>query len=149
MLYLIIMSFPISILVFGRSRVEGPNGCFVTVANDSSGYLGTNQVIIFDKIVTNRCRAYNKVHGYFFAPVSGTYIFYVTVGDKSGSGTYHICVNGNVRGRLQVGSSNYQASQTLIIYLSKGNHVSVKNGHFKYDKLKGDYHTTFAGFLMD
>lgn len=121
---------------------------FATLRADSSGYLGKNQVIIFDNLVTNYGGAYSTVHGYFFAPISGMYVFFLTVGEKYGTGTYYITVNGVTRGRLHVGAAGYQASQTLIIYLGKGSHVAVKNGVYQYDRLKGDYHTTFSGFLM-
>lgn len=119
---------------------------YATLRADSTGYLVRNKIIRFDNVVTNYGGGYRP--GYFFAPISGTYVFSVSVGEMYGKGTYYITANNVIRGRLQVGAAGYQASQTVVIYLRKGNHVSVKNGYCRYDKLKGNYQTSFSGFLL-
>ncbi|KAL4221923.1 hypothetical protein ACF0H5_017975 [Mactra antiquata] len=113
-------------------------------------HLGVNQVIPFDLTVTNVGNAFDNVTSTFKAPVDGTYVFHATVMGIDTHSTAHM------RAHFDVDGTPYsvfwvtafdQSSQMLIINLTTGQTVSLKNDHLD-EGFIGTHHSTFSGFLL-
>ncbi|XP_053380337.1 heavy metal-binding protein HIP-like [Mercenaria mercenaria] len=61
-----------------RAENENPVAFFATLSQHLN-HAGAHQSITFDNVVTNIGNAYNSHFGSFTAPVSGTYVFSVTL----------------------------------------------------------------------
>jgi hypothetical protein len=80
------------------------------------------------------------------APVSGTYVFSVTLNHWQTADTWgHFVVNGSIVAKL--GLHNGQSSQTVIVYLRQGEDVSVQNTGTDRT-IRGDRYSTFSVFLL-
>ena len=109
-------------------------------------HLGKDQGIVFDNAVTNVGNGYIPQQGIFVAPVAGTYVFCVTLmvcGPPNSWG--HFMVNGRIIAKLFV--DHQQSSQTIVVYLKKGDDVSVQNTVSEREYM-GDRYNTFSGFLL-
>ena len=109
-----------------------------------------NQNIVFDQATTNIGKAYDTQNGIFIAPTEGLYVFFATVtGKHLGDNTdyyAHLDVNGRTYAKL-VTFPNEQSSQLIVVQLSSGDTVSVKNT-LADDHVLGSTFTTFSGFLL-
>ncbi|XP_052808943.1 heavy metal-binding protein HIP-like [Mya arenaria] len=130
-------------------ELEHPVAFFATLTNHTF-HIGAGQSIKFDNVVTNVGQAYNHVLGAFLAPVSGIYVFSVTLFAYPGHTTEHDIMKNNVfisRLYMQAPSGYETASQTFILQLDKGDDVNVLN--MLSDKaIHGGHYSTFAGFLL-
>lgn len=109
-----------------------------------------NQNIVFDQASTNVGKAYNPQQGLFTAPVDGLYVFFATVTGKhrdDNTDYYaHFDVNGRTYAKF-VTFPNEQSSQMIVVQLSLGDNVSIKN-NLPDDSILGSEFTTFSGFLL-
>ncbi|XP_060567975.1 complement C1q tumor necrosis factor-related protein 3-like [Ruditapes philippinarum] len=129
----------------GRASVESKVAFFATVTTQLE-HLGKDQDIIFDHAVTNVGNGYLPHHGTFVAPVSGTYVFSVTLLHGEEETTYgHFVVNGSIVAKLYLYSQ--QTSQLIIVNLRKGDDVSVQNADLDRTFICSQY-CTFSGFLL-
>jgi hypothetical protein len=81
-------------------------------------YLGEGQGIVFDYLTTNIGNAYNVHNGVFVAPVTGVYVFRVTLGHystfvQSDNGDSNLVVNGVIVAGLFI--SNDQTSKMIVV----------------------------------
>ncbi|KAL4222970.1 Complement C1q-like protein 4 [Mactra antiquata] len=113
-------------------------------------HLGVNQVIPFQNALTNVGNAYNNHSSTFVAPVPGTYVFHATVmGIDTHSSAHmraHFDVDGTPYSVFWVTSFD-QSSQMLVINLTTGQTVSLRNDHLD-EGFIGTQHSTFSGFLL-
>lgn len=117
--------------------------------------LGDNQVLLYDKVITNVGGAYDSRHGAFRAPVSGTYKFTFSV--LQGTSQMYIALelvkNGVAIGRVRTGDQSYYAIGTNIInvHLNAGDDVWVRHeesvGNDRVMSLAGGY-TMFTGHIV-
>ncbi|XP_060567980.1 multimerin-2-like [Ruditapes philippinarum] len=131
-----------------RGSAESKVAFFASVT-PTLEHLGQDQDIIFDHAVTNIGSGYIPHHGTFVAPVSGTYVFFITVEKLDKLDTAytwgHFVVNGSIVAKLDL---NYgQSSQTVIVNLRQGEDVSVQNTETDRT-IRGDRYSTFSGFLL-
>jgi hypothetical protein len=128
-----------------RASAESKVAFFASVTPNLE-HLGQDQDIIFDNAVTNIGNGYLPHHGTFVAPVSGTYVFSVTLNHWGAADTWgHFVVNGSIIAKLHL--HNGQSSQMVVVYLRQGEDVSVQNT--ATDRvINGDRYSTFSGFLL-
>jgi hypothetical protein len=114
-------------------------------------HAGVNQILVFDHVITNLGNSYNNHNGNFIAPVSGTYVFSVTVMSR-----YHVNAhlrlvkNGQTVSYLYVSGSEAgydTTSQTAVLLLQKGDDFCIQNIDSDKD-LNGDHYSSFSGFLL-
>ncbi|XP_045176803.2 uncharacterized protein LOC123537227 [Mercenaria mercenaria] len=134
-----------------RAENEANIAFYATVGNHHIEHAGVNQNIIFDHVITNLGNAYNKYAGDFKAPVSGTYVFSVTLMAYNTQSThYRIAKNGTVMGNLYLhgkDGSDATSAMTAVLQLQQGDDVSIQN--LDADKnLHGYAYSTFSGFLL-
>ncbi|XP_063436175.1 heavy metal-binding protein HIP-like [Mytilus trossulus] len=91
--------------------------------------LGSTQTVIFDHVITNIGKAYNKHTGHFTAPLNGIYVFACTF-LKSGNKALHLQIVQNSseisKGHAPSGG-DIGGSMNAVIYLHKGDVVKVRH----------------------
>ena len=115
-------------------------------------HAGQNQPIVFDRVVTNVGNAYNPHLGAFTAPASGIYVFSVSLLSFPGHAThYQLMKNNDFISNIYLqtpSAGQYEStSQTVVLQLTKGDDVSLRNIDGD-ESLHGDNYNTFAGFLV-
>ena len=144
------------ISVAGQQRIrqamaERPVAFLATLSTDLQ-HAGANQPIVFDRVVTNVGSAYNPHVGVFTAPGSGIYVFSVSLLNYPGHSTRYILQKNNdfisnVYLHAPDASHYESTSQTVVIQLTKGDDVTLRNMS-PDESLRGDNYCTFAGFLV-
>lgn len=115
--------------------------------------LGKQQNIVFDHVFTNLGNGYNAHHGVFLAPVSGTYVFFMTVYAKRNHDSWcQFVVNGIHKSTVYVDGLNEAddtSSQTIILQLQHGDDVAIQL-IIDTSEIYGDsnLYSTFSGFLL-
>jgi len=130
---------------------ERPVAFLATLSSDLQ-HAGANQPIVFDRVVTNVGNAYNPHVGLFSAPASGIYVFSVTLLNYLGHTTrYQLQKNNDVISQIFIhapdGGYHESTSQTVVLQLTKGDDVTLRNV-YSDEGLRGDNYCTFAGFLV-
>ncbi|XP_045174446.2 complement C1q-like protein 4 [Mercenaria mercenaria] len=124
---------------------------YATVGQHHIEHAGANQAIVFDDVITNLGTAYSKYAGDFRAPVSGTYVFSVTLMAYGGHTThYRIVKNGTGMGNIYLRGQDgaYTSSAlTTVLELKQGDSVSVQNID-PDEYLFGYAYNAFSGFLL-
>jgi len=125
---------------------------FLALLSSDLHHEGNNQPIVFDRVVTNVGNAYNPHVGSFTAPVSGIYVFSVSLLSMPGHITYCQWVKNNefiskIFIHAPGAGLNESTSQTVVVQLTKGDDVTLRNMHVD-GSLRGDSYSTVAGFLL-
>ncbi|XP_076120636.1 uncharacterized protein LOC143100929 [Alosa pseudoharengus] len=138
-----------------KEITEQPKVAF-SVGLTDSGYVeaGTNELnLVFTKVITNVGQAYNRITGFFTAPVRGVYYFRFTVVDMLGSGSMNIkmCKNGEQVMNLYEydtdGQYTYLSSGvTLLLEVGDVVNMRLPAGHRLIDASSN--YSTFSGFLL-
>jgi len=112
---------------------------------------------VFDRVETNLGNAYSGTTGVFTVPVSGAYVFSLTVmlygtSSRTSQGEFYITQNGGVK--VMVVADTYDtsgkydmASGTAVLVLHKGDDVQVKVLSSNYN-IYGSNYSYFSGFLL-
>ncbi|KAL4223211.1 Complement C1q-like protein 4 [Mactra antiquata] len=133
-----------------RGVPESETAFYATHTVWGNHHLGVNQVIPFELAITNVGNGFNNVTSTFIAPVDGTYVFHATVmGIDTHSSAHmraHFDVDGTPYSVFWVTAFD-QSSQMLIINLTTGQNVSLRNDHSDEGYI-GTHHSTFSGFLL-
>jgi len=140
--------------VAGQQRIrqamaEIPVEFLATLSSDLR-HAGANQPIVFDRVVTNVGTAYKPHVGVFTAPVSGIYVFSVSLLNYFGHTTgYQFRKNNDFISSIYLhapDASHYKlTSQTVVLQLTKGDDVTLRNA-YSDESLYGANYCTFAGF---
>lgn len=134
-------------------NVENPVAFFAVVSPTKLEHVGALQNVVFDKAVTNVGNAYNPHHGVFTAPVTGLYLFSVTILADQDQDVYaRFTKNGTIVSHIYAhGTSNAgdwaQGSQTIILELQKGEDISVQNDPSD-NTIYGHAYTSLCGVLL-
>ncbi|KAL4234592.1 hypothetical protein ACF0H5_006233 [Mactra antiquata] len=137
-----------------RQQVGTGNVAFTVILTNRLMNLGLNQNVIFDVIETNIGNAFNPQLGVFVAPLSGTYVFHVTIFAPIDEEVWcKIIVTGSSKGDAYAhgGTNNSDTgSQTIIVHLNQGDNVAIRNGQAAHNVYGNDatWTTTFSGFLL-
>ncbi|KAL4230591.1 Complement C1q-like protein 3 [Mactra antiquata] len=125
---------------------------FSAVLTHSLSNLGVDQNIVFDHVITNIGNGYNENHGVFLAPVTGIYVFHISIYTHAHNLAFcRIAVNGKNMADVYVqgGSVSNAGSQMIIARLNKGDDVAVQNKHQNdYIHSDSNMYTTYSGFLL-
>ncbi|XP_045157568.2 uncharacterized protein LOC123523887 [Mercenaria mercenaria] len=134
-----------------KRRENDRNVAFFSTLGSHLQHLGANQIIAFDQVVTNIGNAYNSHAGDFRAPVSGTYVFSVTLMAYASHAThYRFVQNGTTVARIYVRGTESpfaSSSMTAVLQLKQGEDVAIRNVEAD-EYLHGDHYSTFCGFLL-
>ncbi|XP_021359604.1 cerebellin-2-like [Mizuhopecten yessoensis] len=113
--------------------------------------LGEHQTLEFDHVVTNVGNGYDSRHGHFTAPVAGLFSFTSTVLLSSSNNhlmQLNIVKNGVDIGHLFSYSALDKGTRTVVLQLSVGDMVWVRNRDNNSPEIFGLGYTTFSGFLI-
>ena len=125
------------------------------LSKDVTG-LGTGQVIMYDRVITNVGGGYHTSHGNFIAPTDGVYVFTLMAMARPGHYEHlDFIKDGAAVGEIYVGTQsndNYQSTCGIItLSLSKGNEVWVRTPLASWHgtgSLHGGFVTSFSGWLL-
>lgn len=129
-----------------------PNVAFRTELSKDVGTVSSNNVIIFDEVDLNLGNAYDSRHGVFTAPVNGTYLFSMALGNPSGhSGAFFMKKNTQTIEYAIAGHTSgwNMGGVTTVAELVAGDDVWVEGEGYisgAYSHIR--YHTGFSGILI-
>jgi complement C1q subcomponent subunit B len=110
-----------------------------------------NEVVKYDRMITNWGKAYQPSTGVFTAPYHGLYSFSCTLMAHQDYAVHVIiCKNGKKQSQIFSNTKTYpQASQTLELELKRGDKITIQNARKIPGKLHdhGSYNI-FSGFLV-
>ena len=131
------------------ARVE-PNVFFSAVFTSDLISLSVNQVLVFDKIISNEGNAYNHQSGVFTSPMDGFYFFELHVYPHGNTCYLDVQVNGHKVISVNENSSGTgSASGSTIVRLSKNDQVKVVPWTSSYVYGDSDFLSTiFNGRLV-
>ncbi|KAH3846541.1 complement C1q tumor necrosis factor-related protein 3-like [Dreissena polymorpha] len=114
--------------------------------------LSRGQNIAFDNVITDINNSYDVATGIFTAPLTGLYVFGVTLlSYNSHNSLFHLRKNGQIVYPIYVGGlggHSYDTSGSMVVVsLQPGDMVSVQNWD-PNEALWGDGFSTFSGFLL-
>ncbi|KAL3854176.1 hypothetical protein ACJMK2_013454 [Sinanodonta woodiana] len=128
---------------------------FTALLTNTITTMGDHQQIVFDNVLTNVGNGYSSRHGYFSAPVSGVYAFYLTVTNVPGvSASLVLMKNGLSLAPVLAHGTDQNGWQTstiaTMVKLNAGDDVWVQNeGHFSnVEELDGYGYSSFSGHLV-
>ncbi|XP_052765921.1 multimerin-2-like [Mya arenaria] len=135
-----------------RQIEVGTAVAFLATMFNQNEHTGTNQPLVFERVVTNIGGAYNPHFGTFLAPVNGVYVFTVTLlSSPNQVAHYYLYQNNTPVVHLTLyhpSSETYTSmSQTAVLSLNKGDDVSVRNLDAGTRTL-GDNYSSFSGFIL-
>ncbi|KAL4241048.1 hypothetical protein ACF0H5_001826 [Mactra antiquata] len=133
-----------------RAVPETETAFYATHTVFQNHHLGVKQVLPFELAITNVGNAYNNHSSTFVAPVDGTYVFHATVMGLDTHSSNHMRAHFDVDGTAYsvfLVTAFDQSSQMLVINLTAGQTVSIKNDHVD-EGFVGTHHSTFSGFLL-
>ena len=124
---------------------------FMATATGLQSNMVDKQVIQFNHVISNEGVAYDKSTGMFTTPVDGIYNFQTTIRTYNNVEIWgHIDVNESPKVWFNARASDNRhdsGSQSLVISLSKGDKVTVRN-HGGSGTLFGGHYTSFSGFMI-
>lgn len=113
----------------------------------------SDEVLLFDEVLINEGDGFKPYTGEFIAPVSGKYLFSVTIRAQ-----YHkqvsaeLVCNGKILGRVTSGYGcidKATASVTIAVELRRSDVVLVKQTAARSGDYHGNGYTTFTGLTFD
>ncbi|KAL4217198.1 hypothetical protein ACF0H5_023651 [Mactra antiquata] len=136
--------------------VKTPNIAFRSALSSDIGQVTPGQIIVFDIVGLNNGNAYNQHSGIFTAPVNGTYMFSMKLGNPSGNPSAFFLVqsHGSTKQYLEYVIAGHTSEWNVggtstVTQMVEGESVWVEgegSPHGKYGDHR--YHTTFAGILL-
>ncbi|XP_060081245.1 otolin-1-like [Ylistrum balloti] len=139
-----------------QKRVSGyglaPHSIGFSASLSTTTALGDNQIVRFDKIISNDGNGYDSRYGRFTAPITGLYAFSVTI-MCSGSESYlhiNIVKDGQVIGVGFANGNHFDNGSKLVVaQLQAGQMVWVQHAVDPSGyKINGDGYSSFSGFLV-
>ena len=114
--------------------------------------VAAHGTIVYNAVTTNIGNAYDPKNGFFTAPVSGAYVFFVNcMSTASKSEEPSILVNGNVVAtcfsNMPQGSPSEQGGTLTTVHLNRGDKVWVRLLE-NAENVRGNRWNTFSGFLV-
>ncbi|KAK7495898.1 hypothetical protein BaRGS_00012888 [Batillaria attramentaria] len=130
----------------GKARTEV--GFFAYHLSSRLSVLASGTVIM-ERTYTNQGSAYDTHSGTFRAPVSGTYAFFVTIRPYTDTPTLvYITLEGSTRATAYASHNYLQATAHVVLHLSAGQRVWLRNGYSVNHDLYGGAYSHFSGFLV-
>ncbi|XP_045188302.2 uncharacterized protein LOC123546172 [Mercenaria mercenaria] len=137
-------------------RQESTNVAFHVYLSGNRCY-SNHEIYIFDVEEIDTVNSYNVGDGIFDVPITGTYVFTVTVGSNVRRFLQaQIMINGQIKGQAYADSQDitdiHSASTTIVVNANAGDHVFVRTEHSSNncDVNSEVYHirTSFSGWLL-
>ena len=138
--------------------MESRKVAFSAVLTESTPELAAGSTIVFDGVVYQTGTHYNPLNGIFTCPISGVYLLTITICNSGESSVQPqllvaILVVDRINRALVVADTRHQfqaaqGSDTIIIYLEKGQQVWVHTSkEFGAKKVFKNY-SSFSGALL-
>ncbi|XP_060066567.1 complement C1q subcomponent subunit A-like [Ylistrum balloti] len=135
---------------FRETRATTPFVAFAATIYSDMTPIASNEVIIFDNVITKVGGGYDPFIGRFMAPVAGYYHFVVTIMSYQ---THYIEIelvrDGTLLCRARA-SQTYNAMGTCAsnVHLNIGSDVWVRHRSSSGDYIRGQYFPSFTGHLI-
>lgn len=133
---------------------EIPVAFHAVMAIHDKAHIGINQHIVFEDELLNLGNAYHKLHGTFIAPISGIYVFSVSImtsvdpyPEVQASVMKNTTELARVFGHGDNGRHD-QGSVTVTVQLDVNDEVWVELIYPADDTIYGGRFTSFTGFLL-
>ncbi|WAR25953.1 C1QT3-like protein [Mya arenaria] len=135
-----------------RRQYAGMHVAFLAQLTNRITNASILQTIVFDKVLTNVGGASNVHLGSFVAPLSGVYLFSITLQVYPGNFTFFRFVKNNYDqvSRLFASTTpdeNVSVAQTVVLQLAKGDDMTVRYEN-PGESIIGNSLSTFTGFLI-
>ncbi|XP_052769577.1 cerebellin-3-like [Mya arenaria] len=137
---------------------EGPIAFTSQVTPHVVSHMHKGDGVIFDRVLLNAGGGYHNVTGQFTVPLSGIYLFAVSVFDhveRANAGTTKVhaeIVQNNVTiGRVFAHADDHyrdQGAETVIVTANTGDVIWVRVVDNNDLGLGGDFYTSFAGYML-
>jgi len=145
------------LFVVGQQRIrqamaDRPVAFFATQTMDLYS-VNLGQPLVFERVITNVGNAYNPHVGVFTAPVSGIYVFSVSLYASGFAKQYILKKNYEAISGIDIhytddtGMATSKMSLTVVLQLAKGDEVTVSN-NMQHQLFHSDFFNTFGGFLV-
>ncbi|VDI19637.1 Hypothetical predicted protein [Mytilus galloprovincialis] len=136
------------------NAIVPPTAVAFSAALQHSIQLGQDQIVEFDKVVTNIGNTFDTRHSHFTAPCKGIYLFSGSLFAQSGN-TVHVDIvkNGNAIGYLYADSNQQISTKTVVVAVETGDMVWMKHRGDQIGKAliygsPADQFNTFSGVLI-
>lgn len=129
-------------------NLAAPIGTFYVYLTTSRSF-GAGQTIEFETVGYDAGNEYDMATGIFHAPVSGVYVFHVTI--YAGSTTVSLEVHLMVGSTIAMATHGYyypDMSGTAIVHVNAGDGVRVRMHPSYSTSITGSGLSHFAGFLL-
>ena len=124
---------------------------FSAFLHDGNVDVNTRQIVVFNVTQVNEGDAYHDQTGLFVAPKNGLYFFTLTLNHPQQSSPAHVSLvkNADVVARIHADLRTWeQSSQSVILNLSAGDEVFVRNDDYDHKSFAGLLQSSFSGFLL-
>ncbi|XP_053403379.1 uncharacterized protein LOC123555672 isoform X2 [Mercenaria mercenaria] len=131
-------------------------GVAFTAYLDHDGEYGTQQVIKFNKVITNEGNGYNQYTGVFTCPQAGMYMFTFFIGERSNTDGIKqmwadLVVNGNFKltaiAETKHATEDAQGGNSAVLRLQQGDSVWIESKGANH--IEGDARSTsFTGLYL-
>ncbi|XP_052769576.1 complement C1q-like protein 4 [Mya arenaria] len=137
---------------------EGPIAFTSQVSPRVVRHMHDGDGVIFDRVLLNAGGGYNNATGSFTVPLSGIYLFAVSVFDHmataaTGNAKIHaeIVQNNSTIGRVFAHADMHnrdQGAETVIVTVNTGDVIWVRVVDNNDLGLGGEFYTSFAGYML-
>ena len=132
-----------------RTRATTEKVAFAAVLNNDNRHIGLGQIIPFDNVVTNIGNAFHPHSNVFIAPVTGVYVFFVSIMNVKTHFEADIVRNGaRVARAFADGLNLAQGATATVVHLNVNDEVSVKLAWPQNTLIHGNGFSSFSGFLL-
>lgn len=111
-------------------------------------YLGDNEALKYDRVLTNFGNGYDRLSGHFKAPIKGLYVFSCNV-MASGKNALSVVLvkNGQILSNVYSATANYESGAiSILLALKKGDNVWIRR--LAHERTVHAGNNWFTGYLI-
>lgn len=112
-----------------HKRIASSTVAFHTCFTNNANYLGRNQILLFDKVVTDTHSSYTRSAGSYSIPATGFYVI-TWVTPVLGNIPFELVINGQPRGRTDPSNTHNGQTQSTtgiaVLSLYENDNISIR-----------------------
>nr|XP_022302661.1 complement C1q-like protein 4 [Crassostrea virginica] len=138
----------IAISKAGKSNGQSNPAIGFSAGISKDTYLGDDQAIKYDRVLTNVGNGYDKFSGHFTAPIEGLYVFSCTVmAEATGDLSVVLVKNGQRMSNVYSSGGNYDSGAiSILLSLKKGDKVWIRR--YEHGRTMNAEYNWFTGYLI-
>ena len=134
------------LLISDQTRVN--NAVAFTASPLTSRTYDASQTVIFDVVLTNIGAAFDPEESVFTCPVTGLYLFSITIHASAGQAAEVQIEKQGISLVQTYTESIHTAANMAFVQCAAGEGVSVKTQNFDDQEMYADFYSTFSGMLV-